>query len=311
MPGELRYGSNVMPPSLRSFFFVVCLAPTVVGCSRASTSGTPEGEPPVGSAATAPAAPTAAPAAPAAAPGAPAAAPAAVAPRKVDPREAEIVAVVKRWNDALATRNTSLLKTVYGAQVRLCTKAIDRDAAIKAKAAALAAAKDYTQSISAVEVDLRESDRPRTSFQKKWTANGKEQTVVGSLVLAKEAGTWVVVEESDAKTDERRARAAASQDSCEALVIGVVSSTPKAASLLAGPTNPAGGHSSNGLRIGGGPPESPTFGVAVHENHADHLVTLAWFDVDPKTGKVTDSLDGEEQKAGPALVQKMMAACAK
>jgi hypothetical protein len=301
--------SDLMRPSLRSFFFVICLAPTVAACSRASTSG----EPPAGSAAAAPAAaaPAAAPAAPAAAPAAPAAAPVAADSRKVDPREAEIVAVVKRWNDALATRDASLLKTVYGAQVRLYTKAVDRDAAIKAKAAALAAAKDYTQSISAIEVDLRAADRPRASFQKKWTANGKEQTVVGSLVLAKEAGSWVVVEESDAKTDERRARAAASQDSCEALVIGVVSSTPKAASLLAGPTDPAGGHSSNGLRIAGGPPESPTFGVAVHENHPDHLLTLAWFEVDPKTGKVTDSLDGEEQKADPALVQRMMAACAK
>lgn len=288
--------SDLMRPSRRSLFFVVCLAPAAVACSRTTKSGAPEGEPPAGSAA------PAAPAAPAAAP---------AAPPKADPREAEIVTVVKRWNDALATRNAPLLKTVYGAQVRLYTKALDRDAAIKAKAAALAATKDYTQSISAIEVDLRAADRPRASFQKKWTANGKEQTVVGSLVLATEAGQWVVVEESDAKTDERRARAAASQDSCEALVLGVVSSTPMAARLLAGPTNPAGGHESNGMRIDGGPPESPTFGVAVHESHADHLVTLAWFDVDPKTGKVTDSIDGAGQKADPALVQKMMAACAR
>jgi hypothetical protein len=229
----------------------------------------------------------------------------------VDRREAEILAVVKRWNDALANRDAALLKAVYGAQVRLYTSSVDRDAAVKMKAAALAAAKDYTQSISAIEVDLRAADRPRASFQKKWTAKGKEQAVVGSLVLAQEAGKWVVVEESDAKTDERRARAAASQDSCEALVVGVVASTPEAARLLAGPTNPAGGHSSNGLRIGGGPPDSPTFGVAVHENHADHLATLAWFDVDPKTGKVTDSIDGAEQKADPALVKRMVAACAK
>jgi hypothetical protein len=284
-----------MQPSLRSFCFVVCLAPTVVACSRPTTRSAPEAGPPAGSAAVAPAA----------------APPVAAAPPKVDPREAEILTVVKRWNDALATRNPLLLKTVYGAQVRLYTSTVDRDAAIQAKVAALAAAKDYTQSIGAVEIDLRAADRPRASFQKKWTSNGKAQTVVGSLVLAKEAGDWVVVEESDAKTDERLARAAASMDSCEAFVIGVVSSTPKASRLLAGPTNPAGGHPSNGLRFGGGPPESPTFAVALHENHADRLVTLAWFDVDPKTGKVTDLLEGGEHKADPALVRKMVAACAR
>ena len=89
----------------------------------------------------------------------------AVAQPKVDPREAEILTVVKRWNDALATRNAPLLTTVYGAQVRLYTNVVDRDAAIKTKAAALAAAKDYTQSISAVEVDLRAEDRPRALFR--------------------------------------------------------------------------------------------------------------------------------------------------
>jgi hypothetical protein len=150
-------------------------------------------------------------------------------------------------------------------------------------------------------------------FQKTWTANGKEQSVAGSLRLAKEAGAWVVVEESDAKADALRARgrAAASVDSCEEFVVGVVMSVPEAKRLLAGPTNPAGGHESNGLRIGGGPPDSPTFAVAVHENHATHLVTLAWFDVDPKTGQVTDSPLGGAQKADPALVKKMIAACAK
>jgi hypothetical protein len=300
-----------MQCSLRSVFLVVCLAPTVVACSCSSNSSAPE----TGSATATPAAP--APAAPAPATPAPAApAPAAPPPaaadeRQVDPREAEILTVVKRWNEALATRNTALLKTVYGAEVHLYTKPVDRDAAIKAKSTALAAAKDYTQSISAIEMDLRTAERPRVSFQKKWTANGKAQSVTGSLVLVKEAGAWVVVEESDAKTDELRARAAASVDSCEAFVVGVVMSTPKAARLLAGPTNPAGGHASNGLRLGSGPPDSPTFAVAVHENHAERLVTLAWFDVDPKTGQVTDSLLGGEQKADPALVKKMMAACAK
>lgn len=298
----------------RSVVLVVCFAPAVIACSSSSNSGAPAAGSAAGSAAAAPATPapaTPAPATPAPTAPAPAApAPATADERKVDPREAEIRAVVKRWNEALATRSADLLKTVYGAEVRLYGKPLDRDAAIKAKSTALAAAKDYTQSVSAIEVDLRDPAPPRASFQKKWTANGKAQSVAGSLVLMKEAGSWVVVEESDAKTDALRARAAARADSCEGFVVGVVMSTPKAARLLAGPTNPAGGHESNGLRIGGGPPDSPTFAVAVHENHAEYLVTLAWFDVDPKTGQVTESPLGEAQKADPALVKKMIAACA-
>ena len=80
-----------MQPSLRSFCFVVCLATTVVACSRTTTHGTPEAGPPVSSTAAAPDAST----------------PVAVAQQKVDPREAEILTVVKRWNDALATRKVT------------------------------------------------------------------------------------------------------------------------------------------------------------------------------------------------------------
>lgn len=232
------------------------------------------------------------------------------AARAAHPAEAELAAVAKRWNDALAKRDAQALASVYGARVQLYDKRVDRDLAIKTKAAALASARDYTQSITALEIDLRDGARPKAVFDKKWTANAKLQSVRGSLVFAKEGGQWVVVEESDAKTDERRARAA-TKDSCEALVIAVVASTPEAARLLNGPTNSAAGHASNGMRIGGGPPESAKYGVAVHENHEDRLVTLAWFDVDPKTGVVTDTIDDAPQKADPALVEKLKAACAK
>src|SRR5262249_24352570 len=158
-------------------------------------------------------------------------------------------ALTQQWNEALARRDAEALKSVYGAQVVLYQKPVDRKTAIKTKATALAAAKDYTQSISAVEFDLRNADRPKAGFDKKWTSKGKEQSVRGSLVFAKEGGRWAIVEESDVKTDERRARAEANKDSCEGLVVGVVMSVPEASRHLNGPTNPAAGHVSNGLRL--------------------------------------------------------------
>lgn len=234
---------------------------------------------------------------------------ASVAP-KANPVEAELLALTKHWNDALAKRDAEALRSVYGANVRLYTNTVARDTAVKTKAAALASAKDYTQSLRAVEIDLRDRERPRATFDKKWTANGKESALLASLVFAKEDGKWVVVEESDVPSDQRRARAEANTESCEGLVVAVAASTPEGTRLLGAPTNPSGGHASNGLRVGGGPPESPTYSVAFHENHDDHLATLAWFDVDPKTGKVVNTNDDTVQAPDAALVAKMKTACA-
>jgi len=284
---------------------ILAVGTTTIACSRKTTSS--EKAEAVASGAAAPSPP---PAAGSAAAPSPAPGPSRGAPAP-DPLETELLAVTRRWNEALARRDAGALRSVYGAQVRLYQNTVDREAAIKTKAAALAASKDYTQAITAVEFDLRTADRPKAGFDKKWTSKGKQQSVRGSLVFAKEGGQWVVVEESDTKTDERRARAEANKDSCEGLVVGVVMSVPEASQILNGPTDPAEGHNSNGLRIDGGPPESPTFAVAIHENHPDHLLTLAWFEVDPRTGRVTEGLDKTPRKADPALVEKMKAACAK
>lgn len=235
----------------------------------------------------------------------------AAAPPAFTGVEAELMTVTKAWNDALASRNADGLKTVYGAKVHLYQSSLDRDAAVKAKAAALAKAKDYTQSIGPVEFDLRDKAKPKASFEKKWTQNGKTSSVRGSLGFAKEAGKWVVVDESDVATDARRAKAQ-QKDTCESLVVAVVASTPEAKRILNGPTNPAGGHPSNGMRLEGGPPESPQFSVALHENHDDRLVTLAWVDVDPKSGAVTMTLPDEKPlQADANAVAKMKSACAK
>lgn len=266
----------------------------LVGCDHATTSA-----PAADAAATAPSVSSTAQTAQASSP----------AP-KANPVEAELLTLTKAWNDALAKRDAEALRPVYGANVKLYQNAMTRDAAIKAKAGALASAKDYTQSLQQIEINGVKSARPTAVFEKRWTQNGKNLGVRASLAFAKEGGKWVVVEESDAPSDARKARAA-NKESCEGLVIGVVSSIPEVAKFLAGPTDPAHGHSSNGLRIGSGPPESPTFSVGMHENHDDRLVTMGWYDVDPKSGKVTNELSDVAPSPDPKIVDKMKAACAK
>lgn len=229
---------------------------------------------------------------------------------KPDPVENEVLAVTRKWNEALAKRDAKALDGLYAKKVRLYLVDMPRENAVKAKADALEKAKDYTQSISFVEIDTRKKPEPKALFHKKWTANGKDSLVLASLTFTKEDGKWVIKDESDAPTDQRRARAAANAEGCESLVQKLVTSTAEAQALLNGPKDPAHGHNTNGTRLGGGPPESPTYGVAIHENHDDHVATLMWFDVDPKTGNVTTMLDPDKPlKADATLTDKVKAAC--
>lgn len=227
-----------------------------------------------------------------------------------NPIENEINAVTQKWNDALAKRDAKALEGVYAKKVKHYTVEMPRDKVIKAKSDAFAAAKDYTQSIAFVEYDVRKKDEPRALFNKKWTVNGQENQVRASLVFTKEDSKWVIKDESDAPTDQRRARAAASADSCESVVQRLAASTPEAMRILGARPDPAKGHTSNGTRLGGGPPESPSYSVAIHENHTDHIVTLMWIDVDPKTGAMTSAMDDKPLKGAPELVDKVKTSCA-
>lgn len=231
------------------------------------------------------------------------------APPKPSPVEEEIAALTKKWNDALAKRDAKALEGVYASNVRLYTVEMTRDKAVKTKASALTAAKDYTQSIAAVEFDVRKKDEPKALFNKKWTQNGAEQQVRASLVFTKEGGKWLIKEESDAPSDARRLRAAQDADSCESLVQKLAASTPEALRILGTRPDPSKGHLSNGTRLGGGPPDEPHYSVAIHENHDDHIVTLMWIDVDPKTGAMVSTLDDKPLKGSPDLVDKVKAAC--
>lgn len=233
--------------------------------------------------------------------------------------KADLEALANRWNDALRSRNAEALRDVYAKNVRLYGVRMTRDAAVERKAAALAKAPDYTQSIAQPSFDESNPKRPTLVFQKEWTASGKPSSVVASLTFANDGGKWFVVEESDAVTDakldlKRDARTLAkakatpqADDDCEGAVVRAVIALKEAKDLLDGPTNPDGGHSSNGVRVAGGPPESKTFSVAIHENHDDHLATLAWFDVDAETGAITGIDPDQVIRVDPAVTK----ACAR
>lgn len=235
---------------------------------------------------------------------------AAGAAPKADPVEAEIATLTKTWNDALAKRDAKALEPLYAKNVRLYTVDMTHDKAVKTKADILGAAKDYTQSISFLEIDTRKKTEPRAFFHKKWTQGGKEQQVRASLVFAKEGGRWVIKDESDAPSDALRMRAAQNADGCESMVQRLASSTPEAMRVLGGQTDPANGHLSNGTRIGGGPPDTPYYSIAIHENHTDRTVTMMWIDVDPKTGAMTDAIQNTPLQGSADLVERVRVACA-
>lgn len=246
--------------------------------------------------------------APAPAPSSPPAA--AVSIPAANPIESEVHLVTQKWNDALAKRDAKALESVYAKNVKLYTVEMPREKVIRAKADAFAAAKDYTQSISFVEYDVRKKDEPKALFNKKWTQNGQESQVRASLVFTKEDGRWVIKDESDAPSDQRRQRAAQNEGGCESAVQKLAASTPEARRILGARPDPSKGHLSNGTRIGGGPPESESYSIAIHENHTDHIVTLMWIRVDPKTGALTSELDDRPLQGAPDLVEKVKTACA-
>lgn len=228
--------------------------------------------------------------------------------------EEAILAVTKKWNDALARRDAESLRALYDDKVRLYTTSTDRAGAVRAKAAAFAATKDYSQSIGPVEVDLRDKNRPSASFEKTWTANGKTSKVLARLKFAKGAGSgeseYKIIEESDSPSDARRKKAATDPKSCEAAVVEVVSTVPSARRLLSGPTNPGAGHSSNGMRLEPHEDNPNIIAVAVHEAHADRLVTLGWYDVDTQSGVVKETMPEDVVvTADPAKITVMKAAC--
>lgn len=210
--------------------------------------------------------------------------------------EIELQSLTHRWNDALAQRDATALGAVYGARVRLYGTIVERKAALKMKSSALT--DDYTQSIGAVTLDMRDPAHPRALFDKTWNKKGKAMRVRGSLGFGNEQGRWVVTDESDAKADSLMLDEHG-EDSCLGLVHAAVLSTEDGESYR---------HPPYGTLYVCGPPECETFQIAGYLLDKNGMQRMATFDVDPKTGVVSHVAP---IAADPGIVSRMKAACAK
>lgn len=216
-------------------------------------------------------------------------------------REEPLLQLTRQWNSALTSHQVGTLSAVYGTSVRLYGEQLSRAEAIARKSSALSKAKDYTQHLGRIAIDWKSRTRPRALFEKQWTANGRPGTVLGSLAFAQEGDRWVVVEESDEKTDQYIERHAAKAGTCEDAAMLLVLSTKEASAMLNGPTDPAHGHTSNGGRIEAD--AWPNFQVAIHENHEDHLATLGWFKADVVHGTVAQLWANASEDETPLRVE--------
>jgi hypothetical protein len=235
------------------------------------------------------------------APQAPAAAPA------LD-RGGRAKAVLEKWNDALSKHDTAPLRDLYAESVQYYGRASSRDTVLEDKARALGQARDYSQTVTNVQVDDRGKEI-RLRFEKSWVGGGRPGRATGLLTVAEAGGPLRITSESDETTDKRM-QAAAAPSNCENAVESLVAATAPAKAMLSGPVDPAAGHRSNGTRIEDGPPSDSVYTVAVHESHDTHLATLGRFTVDPKTGVVKETMPVEATlKTDPGLVAKLQAVC--
>ncbi|HTQ06474.1 MAG TPA: hypothetical protein VMI54_21590 [Polyangiaceae bacterium] len=247
-----------------------------------------------------PAAPSHAGAKPSAAPASPAAS--AAAPPAPAPGTPE--AAINRWNALINRADVQGLADVYADSVDFYGQKLPKARVLALKAAAFRKTPDFMQFISELKVTMLSKDVARAEFGKLSTHAGQASDTNAVLELTRSATDFKVSRETDDPTEARKGKAV---ERCEAAVVNLVINTEPAKSMLAAKTPP---DVHMGLRIAGGPPDQPTYAVAVHEDHTDHLATLAWYDIDPKTGSMRDSeSEGPPLKVDAALSQRVVAAC--
>lgn len=219
-----------------------------------------------------------------------------------DPR-----AVVEKWNDLHRERNAIALGELYADGVEFYGQKLSRDRVVAMKTAAFAKAPDFTQSIASLKMTTPSPDQARAEFIKSWTQGGKPGTTTAVLELKRVGTSFKVTKETDGPSEALKNRTS-NESPCERAIIDLVMHTEPAKGMLMTPM-PAGVRM--GMRFGAGPPDEPNYSVAVHEVHEDHLATLAWYDVDPKTGTMRDTLDanGPALASDPALSAKVREAC--
>ena len=214
-----------------------------------------------------------------------------------DPAPTEPLLAVRAWNRALNARDQAQLEKLYAERVSYYGVDLGRAAVIGKKRAALERAPRFQQSLSKLEVHELSRADVAVTFTKTWTSDGTDkQTVEALLDLERRQGKYVITRESDTRAEARRR---GGLSACDDAVLQAVAATAPAKELLGGPVARDRGHSSNGMHIGARPPESTVFSVAIHETHETHLATLAWFEVEPKTGVVRQSVPSRRMLAAP------------
>jgi len=213
-------------------------------------------------------------------------------------------AAINRWNALINRADVQGLADVYADSVDFYGQKLPKARVLALKAAAFRKTPDFMQFISELKVTMLSKDVARAEFGKLSTHAGQASDTNAVLELTRSATDFKVSRETDDPTEARKGKAV---ERCEAAVVNLVINTEPAKSMLAAKTPP---DVHMGLRIAGGPPDQPTYAVAVHEDHTDHLATLAWYDIDPKTGSMRDSeSEGPPLKVDAALSQRVVAAC--
>jgi hypothetical protein len=215
------------------------------------------------------------------------------------PRENDSLAATKRWDAAMSQRDLSLLSNVYGNRVLFYGVPLRHDQVIQALSDMFVKDPSFTQTIS----EVRMPANGRVELKQSKVVTGKAQSDSVWLVLAREEGALVVVEQGDAISDARiAAQAGPKEEYCEGLAQRVVLSTEKARALVDVPRGPGNNGYANEVRLVAAPPSWPAYVIAVIDRTTPKPVAIGWFDVVAQTGEVSDAFGGETLKPDADLI---------
>jgi ketosteroid isomerase-like protein len=221
-------------------------------------------------------------------------------PTDATQRAHDVESLVRRWNAAVNAHDAEQLAALYADSVELYGTRMSRTAALAAKTGSFA--KHVRDELS----DIAVTPAGHAQFHKKSTAtDGKVIDVAGYLDARESGGQWRIVSEGDTTTDTNLESAKASR--CIKAVMDVVYATTEAQTAIRDIEEGAkSAPADDPVSVGGmvnptvdpaDAGERPTWTVAICENHKDRMPCYHYFEVDTKTGRVTDSL--AETDAGP------------
>jgi hypothetical protein len=225
------------------------------------------------------------------------------------PSPSEELGLVNRWSEALDRHDVAALSSLYGEKVRYYGRETSRRNVLDAKRAALGPKSTFHQKIIGT-IDVHPaSDAKEATFTKRSGGSGKTSDVVAKLLLRREpGGVLVIVEETDAPSEARRA--AHSRDQCESAAAKVANDLPAVKKAVAD-ANKAADESSDRAHFGGiGPIDdddggfSVGFGIHTKERYEGQV----WYSVD-RAGHLEVTVLGEDQKIPAAALHGVEAAC--